>query len=110
MYDENKDISGISFQFQHDKVEQACFEKIDIPERNRIRFTIGNLLLDADLLSENDDRLFEIISYLNSGYNLITKEAEKCNVLELNLRASRKAKSSTAYNACHFIIFRGVLG
>lgn len=26
--DENKDISGISFQFQHDKVEQACFEKL----------------------------------------------------------------------------------
>ncbi|MBK9503561.1 MAG: AAA family ATPase [Leptospiraceae bacterium] len=97
--DENKDIIGISFQFQHDKVEQACFEKIDIPERNRIRFTIGNLLLDADLLSENDDRLFEIIGYLNSGYHLITKEAEKCNLLELNLRASRKAKSSAAYNA-----------
>lgn len=26
--DENKDIIGISFQFQHDKVEQACFEKL----------------------------------------------------------------------------------
>lgn len=97
--EESRDILGISFQFQHDKVEQACFEKLDIPERNRIRFMIGNLLLKADLLSKNDDRLFEIIGYLNSGYTLVTEEVEKKNLIELNLRASRKAKSSAAYNA-----------
>jgi predicted ATPase len=80
-------------------VEQACFEKLDIPERNRIRFMIGNLLLKADLLSKNEDKLFEIIGYLNSGYNLIKEEVEKNTLIELNLRASRKAKSSAAYNA-----------
>lgn len=96
---DNKDSTGISFRFQHDKVQQACFEKIEPLERNKIRHTIGNLLLNSDIIPKNDERLFEITGYLNSGYNLITDESEKSILLELNLRASRKAKSSTAYNS-----------
>jgi predicted ATPase/signal transduction histidine kinase/CheY-like chemotaxis protein/tRNA A-37 threonylcarbamoyl transferase component Bud32 len=96
---DNKDMTGISFRFQHDKVQQACFEKIEPLERNKIRYTIGNLLLNSDIVSKNDEKLFEITGYLNSGYNLITDEVEKNILLELNLRASRKAKSSAAYHS-----------
>ncbi len=95
----NSSSPGISFQFQHDKVQQTCFEKIEVQERNRIRYTIGNLLFNSELISKNDEKLFEITGYFNSGYKLITDESEKNILLELNLRASRKAKSSTAYNA-----------
>ena len=97
--DNDQEIFKISFQFQHDKVQQACVEKIEAHEINQIRYTIGNLLLHSDLLSKNEDRLFEIIDFLNSGYTLITDETEKTILIELNLKASRKAKSSTAYNS-----------
>jgi PAS domain S-box-containing protein len=50
------------------------------------------------------DRTFDVVNQLNSGISLVTDWNEKQQIAELNLRAARRAKASTAYSsACAYL-------
>jgi hypothetical protein len=50
------------------------------------------------------EKIFDVVNQLNSGLALICEADEKERVAELNLRAGRKAKASTAYaSACIYL-------
>ncbi len=87
------------FQFQHDKVQQACQEQIKEEERAHIRLKIGKLLLKSLSSEEKHNRIFEITEHLNAGSHLISDENEKVSLIEMNLSAAERAKHSAAYAA-----------
>ncbi|MFY0583880.1 ATP-binding protein [Cystobacter fuscus] len=85
------------YQFPHDRVQQSAYSLILEQERPAVHLRIGRLLwCGKDVVGE---RVFDVVHQLNLGMELLTDEAEKRAVAELNLRAGRRAKASSAYAA-----------
>jgi PAS domain S-box-containing protein len=90
---------GGSYRFVHDGIQEAAYSLIPEQMRAEVHLQIGRLLMvrmSADELSEN---IFDVVNQLNRGAALICELNEKHCAAELNLRAGRKAKASTAYAA-----------
>lgn len=88
---------NVDFVFQHDRIQQAAYTLIPVEEKSQTHVKIGRLLLQNAVSEERDDQVFEIANHLNHGLDLITDPAERQTLMQLNLRAGQKAKSSTAY-------------
>lgn len=95
----NEELVIEDFQFGHDRIQQAAYTLIDPAQKNDVHLCIGRLLwrnVQSDAISE---RIFEIVDHLNQAEPLITEQPERDQIAALNLKAGRKAKSSTAYGA-----------
>jgi predicted ATPase/signal transduction histidine kinase len=90
-------LSGISYRFLHDRVQQAAYSLIPESDKQKTHLKIGRLLLNSSSDSEIDDNIFEIVNQLNIGINLLTDSLEKIQLAQFNLIAGQKAKSATAY-------------
>jgi predicted ATPase/signal transduction histidine kinase/tRNA A-37 threonylcarbamoyl transferase component Bud32 len=90
---------SITYQFLHDRVQQAIYSIIPEWQRQENHLKIGRLLLKNTPQSALDEKIFEILNHLNPGKNLISGKTEKNRLIQLNLRAGKKAKSSAAYEA-----------
>lgn len=87
-----------SYQFQHDKVQQAAYEGIPKEETNAVHLQIGRLLLNSLSRVEREDRIFDIVDHLNQGRALLTQQKEKSDLADLNLFAAKKARQSAAFD------------
>ncbi len=91
--------SGDSYRFLHDRVQQASYSLIPEADRTAMHLRIGRLLLESTPEDAMDERVFDIVGQLNLGAGLISVREEAVRVADLNLRAGRKAKSATAFEA-----------
>ncbi|AFZ12489.1 multi-sensor signal transduction multi-kinase [Crinalium epipsammum PCC 9333] len=104
-FDENK--SGalilqdfkVSYKFLHDRVQQAAYSLIPEAEKKETHLKIGQLLLEKTNPEERKENIFALVNQLNFGTELITSDAEKYELVELNLIAGIRAKLSNAYEA-----------
>ncbi|NES20699.1 MAG: AAA family ATPase [Symploca sp. SIO3E6] len=87
----------IPYKFLHDRVQQAAYALIAEDEKKAIHLQVGTLLLENTQEDDLESNIFDIVNQLNEGAQLITKQSEKDNLAQLNLRAGKKAKASTAY-------------
>lgn len=85
-----------SYQFQHDRIQQAAYALVFEAERPDLHLRIG-LLLAQRIPGGQNTNLFEAVNHLNQGWARIDLAEEKLKVAELNLRAGLKAKHLTAY-------------
>src|SRR6267378_8103368 len=93
-----------SFKFVHDRVQEAAYSLIPAGSRAEAHLRIGRALLARMARGEIADRTFDVANQLNSGISLVTDWNEKQQIAELNLRAARRAKASTAYSsACAYL-------
>lgn len=92
-------MSGPSFMFLHDRVQQAAYLMIDADKRPGLHLKIGRLLLAGLTPDETGNRLFEILEHLNAGGALIYEPAELGQMVDLNMTASSRAKAATAFTA-----------
>ncbi len=88
-----------NFKFLHDRVQQAAYSLIEEEERKKIHLKIGRLMLEHCSDDEIEENVFDILSQLNTGIELITQTDELTKLTELNLLAGQKAKDSTAYQS-----------
>lgn len=88
-----------SYQFAHDRIQQAAYLLIPEKERPILHYHIGQLILQDSDEKNFGNELFTIVNQLNYGVNLIESEGEKLHLINLNLLAGKKAKDSAAYQA-----------
>jgi len=86
-----------SYQFVHDRVQEAAYSLIPEKLRAAAHLRIGRLLMARTSLERREEAIFEIVNQLNRGAALITSQEERDQVAELNLIAGKRAKASTAY-------------
>lgn len=88
---------GISYRFQHDRVQQAAYALIADERKNEVHLQIGRLMLRDTQATELEEKVIEIVRQLNEGRTLIQEDKERMELVRLNLMAGKKAKASIAY-------------
>jgi diguanylate cyclase (GGDEF)-like protein len=93
------DRRGDLYRFHHDRIQEAAYSLLSPSEREELHFFIGTLGLERTEPDKLFSRIFYIVDQLNQGRRLITADAQRLNLAELNVKAGIKAKESTAYKA-----------
>ncbi|MBC1225025.1 AAA family ATPase [Nostoc sp. UCD121] len=99
---------AVTYKFLHDRVQQAAYFLIPEDEKKTTHLKLGQLLLKNLSANEQKENIFQIVSQLNMGLELITQQTERNQLAQLNLLAGRKAKASTAYTAAVQYLMLGI--
>jgi predicted ATPase len=81
-----------SYKFVHDRVQEAAYSLIPEELRAEAHLRIGRLLAAHTAPEQREEATFEIVNQLNRGAALITLQAERDQIAELNLIAGKRAK------------------
>jgi predicted ATPase/signal transduction histidine kinase len=87
------------YRFLHDRIQQAAHALIPAEERRAIHLNIGRLLLEGLSPEEVQAQLFDVLSLLNTGAELISDGAERLRIARLNTEAGLRAQASTAFRS-----------
>jgi PAS domain S-box-containing protein len=88
-----------AYTFLHDRVQEAAYSLLPEAAHAAMHLAIGRQLafgLQPEALAE---RVFEVVSQLNRGSELVESQAERERIAELNLMAGQRAKAASAYAA-----------
>ncbi|MDJ0508598.1 MAG: AAA family ATPase [Crocosphaera sp.] len=99
-YQDDQEIPSelkVLYQFSHDRVQQAAYSLLQQQEAEKIHLQIGKILLNHVPVEKLEEKIFDIVNQLNKGYQLIVNPLKLSELVELNLCAGKKAKSSAAY-------------
>ncbi len=98
----------IEYRFGHDRIQNAAYSLIPDNERPSLHRKVGLTILENVSKAHSENVIFEIVDQLNKGFELIADDVEKLELAEMNLRAGRRVKSSSAYEAA-FMYFQAGL-
>ncbi len=91
------------FMFIHDEVQEVIYSLIDDTVKKTHHYHIGKLLLNIASETEITNDIDSILYQLNLGKSLLNHE-ERNRLIDLNLKAGKKSKVSTASDAAvHFL-------
>jgi predicted ATPase/signal transduction histidine kinase len=92
------------YRFLHDRIQQAAHALIPVEDRKAVHLSIGRLLLASLSPAEVQENIFDVVSQLNAGAELLTEPAERRRVALLNAAAGARAQASTAHrSAAHYL-------
>lgn len=98
--DSSEQLPDITFQFVHDRVQQAAYCLLSKDDFKQLHWNIGQHKLAEQPLTTSDNELFDIVEHLNQGRENADHSDNKV-LAGLNLKASKKAKLSAAYSVAH---------
>ncbi|QRK08232.1 AAA family ATPase [Archangium violaceum] len=84
------------YRFLHDRIQQAAHSLLSEAERKAVHLRIGRLLLKSLSQEEVRESLFDVVSQLNVGADLLEEPSERHHLARLNAEAGRKAESAVA--------------
>jgi PAS domain S-box-containing protein len=96
--------SGGVYTFIHDRVQEAAYGLIPEEARPAAHLRIGRVLASRLTPGELEESVFDTVNHLNRGAALITSLDERERVVQLNLIAGKRAKSSTAYGSARIYL------
>jgi PAS domain S-box-containing protein len=97
-----------SYQFIHDRIQEAAYLLIPEELRAEAHLRIGRQLYSSMMPEATAENIFRVVNQLNAGASLITERTEKERVAELNLAAGQKTKASAAYDLARDYFALGV--
>jgi predicted ATPase len=86
-----------TYKFLHDRIQQAAYSLIEEKNRQSIHYKIGRLMLKSVPYRELEEKIFDIVYQLNQGKDCITDKNEIAELINLNIKAGKKAKTSAAF-------------
>ncbi|TXK75172.1 AAA family ATPase [Paenibacillus sp. N3.4] len=95
----NAAARDIRFMFVHDSIQEAVYGSIEESQLAEMHLNIAKKLLKELPEGQVEQRLFDIVNHMNVGSELLVEQEEYIQLLEFNLAAGRKAKSSNAYRS-----------
>jgi PAS domain S-box-containing protein len=97
-----------SYQFFHDRVQEAAYALIPTEGRAELHLRIARLLVAETVPERIAERIYDLVNQLNLGSALISEWPEKVRAAELNFVAGLKAKASTAYASASNYLAAGI--
>lgn len=94
---ETPPVTSRRYRFIHDRIQQAAYGGVSTADRPALHARIGRTIMRACTEAELEERLFEVVNHFNVAADLSGTEGSRTELMALNLRAARKAKSSAAY-------------
>lgn len=94
----SQDINPV-YKFQHDRIQQAAYSRIQPEKRKALHLSIGKLILSHSDEEEIEEVLVNVVDHINKGRNLVDDPGERQKYARLNLSAGIKAKKSSAYES-----------
>jgi histidine kinase len=91
------DESQLEYRFLHDRVQQAAYSLIPDDQKQVTHGKIGQLLLSNIPQEQLHENIFDIVNQLNAGITNCREQVEPNKLVQLNLMAGQKAKTSAAY-------------
>lgn len=90
---------NITFQFSHDRIQQAADQLITHSEKENIHLALGRLLIH-DLTDLNDTSLvMRVADHFNYAKSLLSNNIEKLSVAKATIEAGKNAQHAAAYEA-----------
>jgi histidine kinase len=89
--------TDMRFRFQYDYIQQAVYSLTPDEQKTKMHLQIGKFLLKKLTNKEIKKRVFDLVSHLNIGRDLIISLNERIQLSDLNVMAGKKAKDSSAY-------------
>lgn len=91
------------YQFIHDRVRQAAYSLLDTETAEKTHYEIATCWLAGCAAEELEHRIFDIANQYNAGMRHLADPGQKRILLEINLRAGKRAKNATAHlTAMHY--------
>lgn len=87
------------FSFLHDRVRQAAYVQIPVPERQRLHLEIGRLLFANTPKALLSQRVFDIVQHYHQAGARVTEPDERLCLAELNIRAAELANQAAAFRS-----------
>jgi osomolarity two-component system sensor histidine kinase CHK1 len=100
-----------TYRFLHDRVRQAAYSLIPVVEQAGVHRMIGMRLFEAATEEDlNGGMIYEVVNQLNHWLSPLSPDERK-TLMELNLRAGKKALQATAFATAlnYFSIAKKVL-
>ncbi|SEE89121.1 Predicted ATPase [Burkholderia sp. WP9] len=85
------------YAFLHDRVQEAAYALIPENERAAAHLGIGRMFATNASAADIEQNIFEIVNQYNRAIEIVDNPAERLQVVEFNLIAGRRAKTSSAY-------------
>lgn len=83
-------------RFAHDRVRDTLYSSIDNETKISLHYKIGKTILENTEIHMHEERIFAIVNNLNIARKILN-DKEAARLIELNLQAGKKAKSSAAF-------------
>ncbi|NJN66875.1 MAG: AAA family ATPase [Chloroflexaceae bacterium] len=81
----------VSYRFAHDRIQQTAYELIPPSERQMMHWCIGQRILEHTRPEEREERLFEIVSQLNRGWEGLRAAGWSAEARPAMVKASSRA-------------------
>ncbi|WP_281884369.1 diguanylate cyclase [Paenibacillus sp. YYML68] len=88
----------LSFTFQHDKIQQALYQMIELDLRKQLHLKIGRLLRQQLSGEQAEHIITDMASHFNKGLEFVDTDAELDAMIDMNLSAARKVKAAFGYD------------
>ncbi|MCC5813895.1 MAG: AAA family ATPase [Leptospira sp.] len=86
----------ILFKFQHDRIQQACYNLVEENLRKEIHLKIARIQKES-LSNDSDDNIFDVVNHYNIARDLVVDKSELNKLIELNYKGANRAKLANAY-------------
>ena len=86
-----------TYVFLHDRVQEAAYRLLTDGERAAVHLALGRRLATQTQPEKIEDVVFDVVSQLTRGAELIRTPEERERFAELELVAGRRARATTAY-------------
>lgn len=98
----------VTYRFLHDRVQQAAYSLLPEAQRPTLHLRIARLLQQRSGGQIDDNDVFELANHLLPGSTELRDLDERQQAAKLHLRAGKRAKLSTAYQASARYLQAGV--